>query len=158
MIPIAEPSLGEEELKNVVEAVKTSWISSKGKFIDEFEEKFARYCGRRYGVATSNGTVALHLALKTLGIGKGDEVIVPDLTFIATANAVIMAGAKPVLCDVKEDTFCLDIQSAANKINKKTKAIIPVHLYGQSADIINICKFEKKCNIRTRGLLRTHFY
>ena len=88
MIPVAEPSLGEEELLNITEAVKRGWVSSKGKYIEEFEGGFARYCGVKYGVTTSNGTVALHLALKALGITKDDEVIVPDLTFIATANAV----------------------------------------------------------------------
>ncbi|GAH66835.1 unnamed protein product, partial [marine sediment metagenome] len=93
MIPIAEPLLGEEELKNVIEAVKSGWISSKGKFIPEFEEKFAKYCGVKYGIATSNGTASLHLALTALGISRGDEVIIPALTFVATANAVTYLGA-----------------------------------------------------------------
>ena len=88
MIPVAEPSLGEEELTNVIEAVKSGWVSSKGKFILEFEEQFAGYCGAKHGVATANGTVAVHLALAALGIGEGDEVIVPTLTFIATAKGV----------------------------------------------------------------------
>ncbi|MDI6640563.1 MAG: aminotransferase class I/II-fold pyridoxal phosphate-dependent enzyme, partial [Methanocellales archaeon] len=96
MIPVAEPSIGEKELKNVIKAIKSGWISSKGEFIPEFEEKFAKYCGTKYGVAASNGTVALHLALATLGMKKGDEVIVPTLTFVATANAVVYCNAKPV--------------------------------------------------------------
>jgi len=108
MIPIAEPCLGEEELKNVVEAVKSGWISSKGKFIEEFERGFAEYCGVRYGIATANGTVALHLALKALGIRKNDEVIVPSLTFVATANAVTYCNAKPVFVDSHPEYWCID--------------------------------------------------
>src|SRR3989304_3420587 len=99
MIPVAEPCLDERVLANVVHAVKTGWVSSKGSFIPEFEEKFAGYCGVEYGVATANGTCALHLALTALGIGAGDEVIVPSLTFVATATAVRHARAKPVFVD-----------------------------------------------------------
>ena len=135
MIPIAEPSLGEEELNNVIEAVKSGWISSKGKFIEEFEDKFARYCGRRYGVATSNGTTALHLALSALGIKKGDEVVVPDLTFVATANTVIYCNAKPVFVDSHPEHWCIDPEKIEERITKKTKAIIPVHLYGHPCDM-----------------------
>ncbi len=135
MIPIAEPSLGEEELNNVIEAVKSGWVSSKGKFIEEFEENFSSYCGRKYGVATSNGTVALHLALKALGIDKEDEVIVPDLTFIATANAVTYCNAKPVLIDSHPDYWCINPEKIEEKITPKTKAIIPVHLYGHPCDM-----------------------
>ncbi len=98
MIPIAEPSLGIEELNNVVQAIESGWISSQGKFIVEFEQKFARYCGAQYGVAISNGTAALHLALEALGVTKGDEVIVPTLTFIATANAVTYCRRKAGPC------------------------------------------------------------
>ena len=140
MIPIAEPFLGEEELNNVIEAVKSGWISSKGEFIEEFEEKFARYCGRIYGVATSNGTVALHLALKALGIGKDDEVIVPDLTFIAVANAVTYCNAKPVFVDSHPDYWCIDPQRIEEKITSRTKAIILIHLYGHPCDMDPIIK------------------
>lgn len=135
MIPIAEPCLGDEELKNVVDAVKSGWISSKGKFIEEFERGFARYCGVKYGVASSNGTVALHLALKVLGIGKDDEVIVPDLTFIATANAVTYCNARPVFVDSHPEYWCIDPEKVEEKITHKTKAIIPVHLYGHPCDM-----------------------
>ena len=143
MIPVAEPSLGEEELENVIEAVKSSWISSKGKFIEEFEQKFAKYCSRKYGVATSNGTAALHLALTALEIKKGDEVIVPDLSFVATANTVIYCNAKPVFVDSHPDYWCIDPDKIEEKITPKTKAIIPVHLYGHPCDmdaIMNIAK------------------
>lgn len=135
MIPIAEPSLGEEELRNVVEAIKSGWISSKGRFIEEFEQNFSNYCGRRYGVATANGTVALHLALEALGIKKGDEVIVPDLTFVAVANTVAYCNAKPIFVDSHPEYWCINPEKTEEKISSKTKAIIPVHLYGHPCDI-----------------------
>ena len=134
-IPIAEPCIGEEELRNVIEAVKSGWISSKGKFIEEFERVFAGYCGVKYGVTTANGTVALHLALKALEIKKGDEVIVPTLTFVATANAVKYCNAKPVFVDSHPEYWCVDPEKIEEKINKNTKAIIPVHLYGHPCDM-----------------------
>src|SRR4030042_5795838 len=96
MIPVADPCLDEQVLANVVQAVKTGWVSSQGPFIPEFEDTFAEYCGVKYGIATANGTCALHLALTALGIAMGDEVIVPSLTFVATANAVRHAPANPV--------------------------------------------------------------
>jgi len=134
-IPVAEPFLGEEELRNVIKAVKSGWISSKGEFIEKFEKSFAEYCGAKYGVATSNGTVALHLALAALGIGKGDEVIVPTLTFIATANVVKYCNARPVFVDSHPEYWCLDPESLEEKITPRTKAIIPVHLYGHPCDM-----------------------
>lgn len=133
MIPIYEPSLGKEELENVVQAVSSGWISSKGAFVTEFEEKFADYCGTRYGVSTSSGTAALHLALEVLGMKKGDEVIVPALTFIATANAVTYCGAKPVFVDSHDDYWCIDPEKI--EISPETKAILPVHLYGHPCDM-----------------------
>ena len=147
MIPIAEPSLGEEELNNVVEAVKSGWISSKGKFIPEFEENFAHYCGMKHGVATCNGTVALHLALAALGIGLGDEVIVPTLTFIATANAVKYTGAEPVFVDSHPDYWCIDPEKIEQMITARTKAIIPVHLYGHPCDMDPIMDVAKRHNL-----------
>jgi len=135
MIPIAEPSLGEEELGNVVEAVKSGWISSKGRFVKEFEQNFSDYCGRRYGISTSNGTVALHLALEVLGIKKGDEVIVPDLTFVAVANVVTYCNAKPIFVDSHPEYWCIDPEKIEEKITKNTKAIIPAHIYGHPCDM-----------------------
>ncbi|KKM16310.1 hypothetical protein LCGC14_1687160, partial [marine sediment metagenome] len=135
MIPVAEPILGEEELKNVIEAIKTGWISSKGKFITEFENGFARYCGVKFGVTTSNGTAALHLALKALGIKEGDEIIIPDLTFVATASTVKYCNAKPVLVDIHPNYWCIHPEKIEEMITSKTKAIIPVHLYGNSCDM-----------------------
>lgn len=133
MIPVCEPSLGEEELENVVQAVRSGWISSSGRFVAEFEENFADYCGIRYGVSTSSGTTALHLALVALGIKKGDEVIVPALTFISPANAVTYCGAKPVFVDSHKDYWCIDPEKI--EITPETRAIIPVHLYGHPCDM-----------------------
>ena len=135
MIPISEPCLGDEELNNVVEAIRSGWISSQGKFILEFERKFAQYCGVRHGIATSNGTVALHLALKALGIREGDEVLVPALTFIATANTVTYCNARPVLVDSDPGCWCIDPSRIVESITSRTKAIIPVHLYGHPCDM-----------------------
>jgi len=135
VIPIAEPALGEEELNNVIAAVRSGWVSSKGRFIPEFQERFATYCGVRYGVATSNGTVALHLALAALGIGEGDEVIVPTLTFVATANAVTYTRARPIFVDSHPDYWCIDPEKIEAVITPKTKAIIPVHLYGHPCNM-----------------------
>ena len=98
-IPIAAPVLGEEELANVVEAVRSGWISSRGAFIGEFEREFAAFCGTRHGIAVANGTMALHIALLAAGVGPGDEVLVPSLTFIATANVVRYCSAVPVFVD-----------------------------------------------------------
>lgn len=134
-IPVAEPELGEEELANVVQAVKSGWVSSQGKFVRTFEEGFARYAGAKHGIATSNGTVALHLALTALGIGAGDEVLVPSLTFIATANAVVYTGARPVFIDSHPDYWCMDPDKLEEKITSRTRGIIPVHLYGHPCDI-----------------------
>lgn len=147
MIPVAEACLGEEELNNVVEAIKSGWISSKGKFIEEFEQNFSNYCNRKYGVATSNGTVALHLALKALGIGKGDEVIIPDLTFVAVANAVTYCNAKPIFVDSHPEYWCIDPEKLEEKIAKRTKAIIPVHLYGHPCDIDAIMGIAEDHNL-----------
>ena len=144
MIPVAKPYFDEQELDNVVQAVKTGWISSKGSFIAEFEEKFAQYCGVQCGVATSSGTSALHLALTALGIGPGDEVIVPSLTFVATANAVRYAQAKPVFVDSDRYYWCLDPEKLEAKIARNTKAIIPVHLYGHPCDMDAITDCARK--------------
>lgn len=135
MIPVAEPSLSDEELKNVIEAVKSGWISSKGEFISRFEKDFASFVGVKYGISTSSGTTALHLALEAIGVKKGDEIIVPTLTFVATANVVKYCNAKPVFVDSHPDYWCIDPEKIEEKITRNTKAIIPVHLYGHPADM-----------------------
>ncbi len=146
-LPIAEPCLNGKELDYVVDAVSSTWISSTGKYILEFEDKFAKYCGVQYGVATSNGTTALHLALVTLGIGPGDEVIVPDITFAATINAVLYTGATPVIVDIEEESWCIDPAEIEKALSPRTKAIIPVHIYGQPCDMESIMKIAHDNNL-----------
>ncbi len=146
-IPISQPSIGEKEIAYVTDAVKSGWVSSLGKYIDEFEKHFAAYCGVKYAVATSNGTTGLHLALVALGIKEGDEVIIPDLTFIATASAVKYIGAKVVTVDIDSDTLCISPDAIKNAITPKTKAIIPVHLYGHPAKMDEINKIAKEYNL-----------
>jgi perosamine synthetase len=130
-IPVFTPWLPENARRYVLDCVDTGWISSLGAYVPRFEEEFARFCEARYAIATANGTVALHLALAVLGIGPGDEVLVPDLTFIATANAVRYTGATAVLVEVDEATWGIDPEAVRRKINARTRAIIPVHLYGR---------------------------
>jgi perosamine synthetase len=137
-IPISEPSIGSREEELVLAAVRSGWVSSIGEYIDRLESVFANFCSVKHAIAVSNGTTALHLALASLGIGPGDEVIVPDLTFVATANAVAYLGATPVLADVEPDTLCISPSSIAKNISTRTKAVIPVHLYGHPADMDEI--------------------
>lgn len=134
-IPVCEPFLNGNEIKYVTDAISTGWISSNGKYVTDFEHSFAEYCGMKYGVAVCNGTVALHLALVALGIGKGDEVIIPSFTMIATAYAVCYVGAKPVFIDADKDTWNLDVTKIEEKITSRTKAIIPVHIFGNPCDM-----------------------
>ena len=134
-IPVYEPRLSGKEKEYVLDCLKTNWISSIGEYIEKFEDKFSKFCGRKYGVATSNGTTALQLALLVMGVGPGDEVIIPDLTFVASANAVSYTGAKPVFVDVEEETWTIDPGKIREKINTRTKAIMVVHLYGHPANM-----------------------
>ena len=143
-IPVAEPDLGPRELQNVVEAVKSGWVSSQGRFIGQFEEEFADYVGVRYAAATSSGTASLHLALSVIGVGPGNEVIIPTLTFAAVANTVIHTGAKPVLVDSHTDYWCMDPLKIEQQITRKTKAIVPVHLYGHPCDMDRIMKLANR--------------
>ena len=134
-IPVFTPWLPESARRYVLDCVDSGWISSLGKYVPRFEEEFARFCEARYAIATMNGTVALHLALAVLGIGAGDEVLVPDLTFVATANAVHYTGATPVLVDVDPRTWGIDPEDARRKVTPRTRAIVPVHLYGRPVDM-----------------------
>ena len=147
-VPVCEPTLLGNELKYVTDAVQTGWISSAGKYVTEFEKRFADYCGCKYGVAVCNGTVALHLALTALGIGKGDEVIIPDFTMIATAFAVCYTGAVPVFVDADSKTWNTDATKIEEKITSRTKAIIPVHLFGLMCDMDAINAIAKKHNLK----------
>ena len=134
-IPIYKPDLSGNEKKYVNECLDTSWISSRGRFVNEFEARFAERIGIAHAASVSNGTVALHLALMALGIGPGDEVIVPTLTYIASANAVAYTGATPVFVDSLRDTWQIDPEDVRRHITSRTRAIMPVHLYGQACDM-----------------------
>ena len=135
MIPVNEPFLAHRELEYVTECVRTGWISSAGRFIEEFEEKWATYCGRRYGIAVTNGTVALQVAAASLGLKPGDEVIMPTFTIISCALAVIYNGGVPVFVDCDPRTWCMDVSQVEAKITSRTRAIMPVHIYGHPVDM-----------------------
>lgn len=147
MIHIAKPLIGKEELDNVRQVLESGMLV-QGKWVKEFESEFAQYLNVAHAAAVTNGTSALDLAMRAIGIGPGDEVIVPDFTFIATANAVVFQNAKPVFADVKQDTFTIDPEDLNEKITDKTKAVIPVHLFGQAADMAPIQEICEKKGIR----------
>ncbi|HNR44594.1 MAG TPA: DegT/DnrJ/EryC1/StrS family aminotransferase [Methanofastidiosum sp.] len=134
MIPIAKPSIAQEEIE-AVKSVLMSGNIAQSKKVDEFEKQFADYIGTEHAISTSNGTTALHVALLSNGIGKGNEVITTSFTFVATANSVLFTGAKPVFVDIDPNSFNLDASLIEDKITEKTRAIMPVHLYGQAADL-----------------------
>ena len=142
-IPVYQPYFHGNEKRYVNECLDSSWISSKGKFIGEFEDKFAQYIGSPYATSVCNGTVALHLALLALDIQAGDEIIVPTLTYVASVNTIIQAGAKPVFVDSLPDTWQIDPEDVKHKITPKTRAVMAVHLYGHPCDmqpLVDICK------------------
>jgi perosamine synthetase len=142
-IPVYQPRILGNEKKYLNECLDSSWISSKGRFIGQFENDFAEYINVKKATTVCNGTVALHLALESLGIGAGDEVIVPTLTYIASVNAISMVGAIPVFVDSLEDTWNIDYSQIIKKITPKTKAVMVVHLYGlpcEMKEIVQICK------------------
>lgn len=142
-INIASPQIGKEEIKAVTEVMKSGMLA-QGPKVKEFEEKFAKYIGVKYAIATSNGTTALEVALRAHKIGPGDEVITTPFTFIASANAILYTGARPVFVDIDEKTFNLDPSKIEAAITKKTKAILPVHLYGNACNMTEIMKIAKK--------------
>jgi perosamine synthetase len=140
-VQVARPDMTHDEFRSVLDAFLSSWISSKGPYVGKFEQDFATFIGAEHGIAVSNGTVALHLALVALNVGPGDEVIVPDLTFAATINAVLYCGATPVIVDVDPRTWCMSLAIVEQACTPRTKAIIPVHLYGRPAEIGPIAEF-----------------
>ncbi len=144
MIPVCEPVFDGNEAKYVAECMMSGWVSSVGKYVNQFEQMFSAYCGVPYGVACSSGTTALHLAMVALGIGPGDEVIIPDFTLIVSANTVIQTGARPVLVDVDPVTWCIDPALIEAKITPQTKAIMAVHMYGHPCDMITIGKIAER--------------
>jgi perosamine synthetase len=146
-IQVARPDLSHHEFRSVLEAFISSWISSKGPYVEKFEREFGTFVGTDHAIAVTNGTVALHLALIALGVGPGDEVIVPDLTFAATINAVLYCGATPVIVDVDRDTWCMTRETMAGACTSRTKAVIPVHLYGRPAEMGPIVEFARQRGI-----------
>jgi len=146
-IHLDAPNVGELEKKYLDNAIDSGFVSTIGPFVREFEDKFARYLGGNRAVSTQSGTAAIHIALYELGVGKDDEVIVPALTFIATVNPVIYVGARPIFVDVDINTWNIDPKEIEKSITGKTKAIIPVHLYGNPCNMDEILKIAKKHNL-----------
>ncbi len=144
MIPVNEPLLGERELDYIDECIKTGWISSAGRFIEEFEQRWAAYCGMKYGIAVSSGTAALQVAVGCLGLKVDDEVIMPTFTIISCALAVIYNGGNPVLVDVNPETWTIDVSKIEEKITERTRAIMPVHIYGHPCDMEPIWELARK--------------
>lgn len=147
MITLAKPIIGEEE-KNAVMQVLNSGMLAQGPKVKELEEAFAKYVGCKHAIAVSSGTAALHTAIVSLGIGKYDEVITVPFTFVATANSILMTGAKPRFVDVREDTFCINIDQVKKAICAKTKAILAVDLYGQCCDYDALRELANQYNLK----------
>lgn len=144
MIPVNEPLLGQRESDYLMECLRTGWISSAGRFIDEFEQRWAAYCGRKHGVAVSNGTAALQVAVDALELEPGDEIILPTFTIVSCAVALINSNCVPVLVDSDPDTWCMDVAQIESKITPRTRAIMPVHIYGHPVDMDPLlCLAEK---------------
>jgi perosamine synthetase len=146
--PIAIPSLNGNEFKYLTDAFMSTWISSSGEYINRFESEFSKYCETSFGISCSNGTAAIHLALLALGIGEGDEVIIPNLTFAATINTVLHANATPVIVDIESNSWCIDPVEIESAITPKTKAIIAVHIFGQSCNMEGIMVLAEKYNLK----------
>lgn len=137
------PYIGKEEIKEVVDTIKSGWWGT-GPKTEKFEQMFADYIGAKYAVSVNSATAGMHLALKVLGIGKGDEVITTPMTFVSTANVIIHTGARPVFADIEADTWNIDPKEVEKKITKKTKAIMPVHLHGRPVNMDAIMKIAKR--------------
>jgi len=144
MIPVNEPLLGPREMEYVTECIRTGWISSAGRFIDAFEESWALYCGTDFGIAVSSGTTALQVAVSCLGLQPGDEIIMPTFTIISCAQAIIANGFTPVLVDSDPQTWCMDVHQVEAKITPRTRAIMPVHMYGHPVDMDPLLALAQK--------------
>ena len=148
MISVCKPTLKGNELKYVTDCIKSNWISSSGQYVNKFEEGFSKFCGAKYGIACSNGTTAIHLALMAIGVKKGDEIITPTFNIISATNSIILCGAKPVLVDSELDTWNIDVNKIEEKITKRTKAILIVHTYGHPVDMDPVLELGKKYGIK----------
>lgn len=147
MIPLCIPEIKGNEWKYIKECLDTNWVSSAGAYVDKFEQDFAAYVNAKHSVVTMNGTAALELALRALGIGEGDEVIVSSMTFISPVNTIKYVGAEPVFVDVCKDTYVMDTNKIEELITQKTKAILPVHIYGHPVDMDDVMRIAKKYNL-----------
>lgn len=148
LIPVYKPFLGKKEAKYVLDCLESGWISSLGPYVNKFEELMARHYNVKHAIALSSCTAALHLGLLAMGVGPGDEVIIPDFTLIVSASTVIFSGAKPVLVDVDRDTWCMDPSKVEEAITKRTKVIIPVHMYGHPAHMKSLQDLAKKYGLK----------
>ena len=148
MIPVNEPYLGQRDKELVNECLESGWISSAGKYIEKFESQFAEYCECAAGVTTTSGTTAIHLALKSLGVGPGDEVLVPAFTMVGSVYPIVQCGASPVFVDCEPDTGNMDIQDLECKITSSTKVILIVHIYDHPADMDPICDLARSRNLK----------
>lgn len=147
MIPVFEPKFWGNEKKYLINCIETGWISSAGKFICEFEQKFAKYLGIKHAIACSNATTGLFISMKAMGLKSGEEVIIPDHTIIVSANTIIHAGGKPVPVDVDIENYCMDPTLIEEKISSKTRFIMPVHMYGHPCEMQLIMDIAKKYNL-----------
>lgn len=148
MIPVNEPLVGEKEIAYVTDCLRTGWISSAGKYIECFEEGWAKYCGRKYGVAVANGTVALELAVSVLDLTPGSEVILPSFTIVSCLEAVLRNNLVPVLVDCDPRTFCMDVEDVRRRITPHTVAIMPVHIYGHPVNMEAILDLAHKHDLK----------
>lgn len=148
MIPVNEPLLDGHELQYVSDCVTSGWISSAGKYISDFERKWADYCGMKHGISVCNGTIALELAVEILDFPGGSEIILPDFTIISCAQAITKAGCVPVVVDCDPDTWCMDVSRIEAAITPKTKAIMPVHIYGHAVDMDPLLNLAGKYNLK----------
>ncbi|HMR67544.1 MAG TPA: DegT/DnrJ/EryC1/StrS aminotransferase family protein, partial [Anaerolineae bacterium] len=144
MIPVCEPLIGEREIELVLDCLRTGWVSSAGPYLEQFETEWAAYCGMAHGIAVSNGTTALDIAVRLLNLQPGDEVIMPTFTIISCAQAVIANGGLPVLVDSDPQNWLMDVNQIAAKITACTKAIMVVHIYGHPADMDPILSLARK--------------
>jgi len=147
-IPVNEPLLGKNEKRYLIECIDTGWISSEGSFVTKFEEAFAKKVGRKYGIAVASGTAALDVAVEALGIGQGDEVIIPTFTIISCVHQIVRSGAIPVLIDCDPITWNMDVSQIESKITSRTKAIMVVHIYGLPVDMNPVLILAKKYSLK----------
>jgi perosamine synthetase len=147
MIPVCEPTLKGNELKYVEDCLTSNWIGSSGKYIQQFEKLFSEFCNTNHAITCSNGTTALHLALRAIDIKQGDEVIVPDFTMMSCVDSILYTNAKPVFVDAQKDTWNIDVEKIEEKITNKTKAIMVVHIYGHPVDMDRVLEIAEKNNL-----------